>query len=252
METPRPNLKGVNGGAGHGGGDRREAPTAIELTRCRNADGALSKRIKLGPDDKLVSTLAANMVRSSMERMPLDDWRQFAEILEQTPSDVAYTLGRLRPDLPDRVPLAIKGKAGADPAKGAPRSRESFTYTAGAPGLALIDFDVNETPVKVRASIDAKGGFLGEHDYLLVLDAADVKRCLIRFTPAPGRMASAGICSARTARCFSGRSSIAAPPRPSGYASRRRRNFRRRWRNGDQSPKSTTARNSTARRYALN
>ncbi len=76
MKTPRPSHKATNGG-GHAGADHpgaSHAPlTAIELTRCRNADGALSKRIRLGPDGKLVSTPAANMVRGSMERMPLDD-----------------------------------------------------------------------------------------------------------------------------------------------------------------------------------
>jgi hypothetical protein len=42
-----------------------------------------------------------------MERLCLEDWRDFAGIIEDTPTNVAYVLGCLNPNQPNSVHLVM-------------------------------------------------------------------------------------------------------------------------------------------------
>ena len=153
------------------------------------------------------------MAREMAERLPLSDWRQFADILAQTPRNTAYALGRLREDFPDGIKIVVLDDQTADLAEGAARSKENISYEQGRSGFVLLDHDAKGMPAAVRAKIDELGGFLaalehicpgltaagyirrlstssgvyredtgetfqklGEHVYLLAKDGADSKR----------------------------------------------------------------------------
>ena len=150
-------------------GDISAAPetTAIELVRVTKDRGPLTKRISLGDDGKLVSDASqCQMARGVMERLRLVDWRDFAKLLDQTPRDVAYILGRLHGDIAESVKIVPKGKESADLGKGAPRCAETIFYRQGQPGLVLLDHDTKGMPAAVKDRLDALGGFLGAVEHL--------------------------------------------------------------------------------------
>lgn len=217
MRQGEPARKGANGGdPSSSAGAAHETRTPVELVQFIKDRGPLTKRLSLDADGKLTADSSqCHMTRGVMARLPLNDWRDFADTLEQTPRNVAYALGRLREDLPDNVPLVVSGGQSADLAEGAPRSKETISYREEQPGLVLLDFDVKGMPAAVRAKLDALGGFLkalehicpgltaagyirrlstssgvyrtdtdeqfqkvGEHVYLLVIDGADARRFL--------------------------------------------------------------------------
>ncbi|WP_424361413.1 primase-helicase family protein [Methylocystis parvus] len=144
-----------------------ETLTAIELVRVTKDAGPLTKRISLGADGKLVSDSSqCQMARGDMERLRLPDWREFAKLLDQTPRNVAYSLGRLHDDIADSVRIVLLGEETAELSKGAPRSAKTISYRPGLPGLVLLDFDTKGMPAAVKDRLNALGGFLGALDHI--------------------------------------------------------------------------------------
>jgi hypothetical protein len=82
--------------------------TSIELVRLIKDQGPLTKRIHLKDGRVANDSKDCRMSRGIMERLCLADWRDFAGLIEQTPRNVAYALGRLRDDLPASVRLVVK------------------------------------------------------------------------------------------------------------------------------------------------
>ena len=74
-------------------------------------------------------------------------------------SDEAIALGRLRPDLPDRVEVTTKCKlnGGGRPDLIA-RTADYLVYPPGTPAVALIDFDKKGMPPAVAARLGEHGG----------------------------------------------------------------------------------------------
>ena len=167
MKTPQPTHKASNGS--HDGPSAAkddsagEAPVAIEITKFTKDKGPLTKRISLGADGKLVNDSGqCRMARGTAERLPLSDWRQFADILSRDAAQyrlrrsVAYA--RI---FPIGVKIVVLGDQSADLAEGAARSKDNIRYEPGRPGLALLDHDTKGMPTAVRAMIDEHGRLPG-------------------------------------------------------------------------------------------
>ena len=75
----------------------------LEITRFTKAEGPLTKRISLRDGKPESDGSACWMARGTMERLHLRQWRDFAEMIETTPRNVAYALGNPRNDIPDRL-----------------------------------------------------------------------------------------------------------------------------------------------------
>jgi hypothetical protein len=93
-----------------------------------------------------------------MHRMVLPDWRDYAAVSEETPSNVAYALGAIRGDLPATVRLVAKADLQSGQAGVAARTAGTIQYS-DQPGLVLLDFDIKAMPENVRAALLGLGGF---------------------------------------------------------------------------------------------
>src|SRR5262249_36283774 len=135
------------------------APALAEIAVVTKIGGPLTKRISLADNERLVSDgSACTMSRGSARRWRGDVY-EFAALLEQLASHQAITLGSLRPDLVDEVEILTKRKLnGADHSNLIARSQDYLTYRAGAPGLALIDFDLKGMPTDVAERVARYGG----------------------------------------------------------------------------------------------
>jgi hypothetical protein len=81
----------------------------IEITFFRKDNGLLTKTIHRGPDGRVViDSSECRMSSGQMERVILSDWRGMAQGLEHLPDNTAIALGRMRPDLLDKVFLTTK------------------------------------------------------------------------------------------------------------------------------------------------
>jgi hypothetical protein len=133
--------------------------TAMEITRFTKAGGPLTKRISLTDDGLLKSDgSACVMSRGVAERVEINNIAQFGELIGNLASDQAIALGRLRPELPDKVTIAtakaINGHVRPDMIA---RTAADIVYRQ-QPGLALIDFDTKGMPGEVGARLDDEGG----------------------------------------------------------------------------------------------
>ncbi|MEK4034040.1 primase-helicase family protein [Methylocystis sp. IM3] len=141
----------------------KSVPVSIEMVRFVKEGGPLTKKISLDADGELVSDGSqCRMCEGVQERLPLKDWREFAEILDKTPRDTAYGVGRLKEQFGDSVVVEVIGKV----TTGAARSKESISYREGEPAFALLDHDTKEMPDAVRERLDALGGLHGALDHI--------------------------------------------------------------------------------------
>src|SRR5580658_185728 len=86
-----------------------DGATAIEVTRLIKAGGSLTKKLHLTPDGRLANDSSeCRMAVGRMERIRLDDWRDFGALIEKTPRNTAWALGALRDGLPDATRLVLK------------------------------------------------------------------------------------------------------------------------------------------------
>ena len=135
--------------------------TGLEVAVLRKAGGLpLTKRITIRSDGSLISDgSACLMSHGTAYRFAFDDIAEFAKLIENFGPDQALTLGRLRPDLPNKVEVVTKRQLNGDtnPLVVA-RTREFFTYRPGQSALALIDYDTKGMPPSVAARIAELGG----------------------------------------------------------------------------------------------
>ena len=139
-------------------------PFGAEITVFQKSGGPLSKKIhlvngKLGNDDS-----ACSMLRGSARRVRVDlaDMAAFAGLISGFSSREAYAIGRLKPGLPDCVPIVTQNRLG-EAQKTAPstiaRSLDYLGLATGEPGVALIDIDLKGMAPAVRARIEGAGGY---------------------------------------------------------------------------------------------
>jgi hypothetical protein len=137
--------------------------TPFQIVGFAKDHGVLSKRISLR-DGKVVSDGSACVMSSGRAgRVVLNDLGSFATLIGSLQPHQAVALGRLNPELPDRVSVVTKrrlselnGEASADTIA---RIGEHISYVAGEPALALIDIDTKGMPEEVDQRITAAGGF---------------------------------------------------------------------------------------------
>ncbi len=196
-------------------GECRADLVPIELTKFTNTEGNLTKHIYKGPDGKIVKEPAGQIWRGNMSRLPLADWRDFAKVLEVTPSNVAYGVGAMREDLPDKATIVLKNDEKNSANGSAARTQGNIIYLRDKPAFVLCDFDTDEMPSSVKMRLDECGGFaaalekicpafantayitrastsanitdtetgatynsLGQHLFLVVKNGNDAERCL--------------------------------------------------------------------------
>jgi putative DNA primase/helicase len=135
-----------------------------EITVFQKSGGPLSKKIhlvngKLSNDDS-----ACSMLRGSARRVPLDlaNMAAFAGLISSFSSREAYAIGRLKPGLPDCVPIVTQNRLGeaqkTEPSTIA-RSLDFLGFAKGEPGVALIDIDLKGMAPAVSARIGEAGGY---------------------------------------------------------------------------------------------
>lgn len=132
--------------------------TPIEVVRFINDGGPLNKHIYI-KNGAPVSDSNGHMSRGKMERLPLTDWREFGALIEKTPKNAAFGLGRLRDDIPDSIPLVTKAKLTVTP--GAAARTQASVYYRDTPSLVLLDFDCKGMPPEVKQRLHECGGFVG-------------------------------------------------------------------------------------------
>jgi hypothetical protein len=131
------------------------------VTRLVKTGGPLTKKLHLTAHGALANDSSqCRMSKGLVERVRLDQWRDFAPLIEATPYNTAWALGSLRDCFPDGVRLVVKN----DPQAGKPgfiaRTAENFAYRPG-PAFVLLDCDAKGMPDTVRARVEALGGFVG-------------------------------------------------------------------------------------------
>jgi hypothetical protein len=138
------------------------APTAVEVTRLVKDGGPLTKRRHLAADGTLTNNSSqCCMAHGAIERVRLDDWRAFGPLIEATPYNAAWALGRLRDGVPDGARLVTKDDPRANEPGFVCRTAENFTYQPESPAFVLLDYDVKGLPADVKALLEALGGFIG-------------------------------------------------------------------------------------------
>ena len=140
----------------------RLADPNVSLTRIEKDKGPVTKRLTLTPDGKIESDGSQCWIAAGkMERLELDDWRDFATHIEATPRNVAFALGDLRPGLSSPVSLvSCKDCRSAEPGF-ATRTQGNIVYAPDAAGFLLLDYDTKGMPPEVKQRLQDEGGFLG-------------------------------------------------------------------------------------------
>ena len=134
----------------------------IELTRLIKANGPLTKKLHLTAGGKLDNdSTQCQMATGRIERIQLDDWREFGPLIEATPRNVAWALGSMLDGLPDTAHLTVKDDPQTGQSGFVARTADNFIYRPNRPAFILIDFDLKGMPDDVKARIEALGGFAG-------------------------------------------------------------------------------------------
>jgi hypothetical protein len=131
-----------------------------EITLLTKAGGPLTKRLALREDGTINADSSACLMPSGKaRRLPIADIAQFATVIGKLETDQAIALGRLRPGLPDQVPIVTKDKLNGGASSGViARTAGNLVYRKGDPAFALFDFDRKGMPGEVAAKLETVGG----------------------------------------------------------------------------------------------
>ena len=103
------------------------------------------------------------MSRGRAQRVRLGSVTEFSSLIGGLRSDQAIALGAVRSDLPDTVEITTAKRLMEMNGSAAPgtisRTAGHISYVAGAPALALLDYDTKGMPEAVASRIDGLGGF---------------------------------------------------------------------------------------------
>jgi len=135
----------------------------VNFSVLKKHGGALTKRISLGPEGRLISNGTACLMSRGLARRERADLPAFARLIAALEPCEAIALGSLRPDLPEHVEIATKACLdklnGVAPAGTVARTGDSFQYATGEPAFALLDVDTKGIPPAVRSRVNALGGY---------------------------------------------------------------------------------------------
>ena len=130
-----------------------------ELTVFTKSGGPLTKRISLMPDGSLKSDgSACVMAHGRARRANIASVLDLGALIEQLKPNEAIALGRLRPDLPDRVEVVTKRKLNGA-ANVIARTGADLVYCKAQTALALLDYDTKGMPGVVGAALQRCGGY---------------------------------------------------------------------------------------------
>jgi len=121
----------------------------IELTIFTNSGGVLCKSLRLNKAGALVTSPVAHMTHGSARRARIRDVKELAKVIETLAPSEAITLGRLHPDLPDKVKVTTKSKLNGKDGVIA-RDREHLIYEQGTAAFVLLDFDTKGKPASIN------------------------------------------------------------------------------------------------------
>ena len=134
--------------------------SVIEITVFRSANGPLTKRISIAGGKIKSDGSACRMVAGTARRVPLDSPASLAKLLENMPSKEAIALGRLRPDLADKVQVVLKKDLNGSTSRNViARTADYLSYAPGEPAYMLLDHDAKGMPVEIAAKVKEGGGF---------------------------------------------------------------------------------------------
>jgi hypothetical protein len=123
-----------------------------------NGDDCLSKRISLINGEPKSDGSACRMGRGVGKTVELNSLTAFAELISNTPSNSAISIGVAKGKEPGASYPVITQEAMRKPhsADAVARTLENFEFPRGA-GFLLADWDVKTAPAEVRAKITDKG-----------------------------------------------------------------------------------------------
>jgi uncharacterized protein DUF5906 len=149
--TPGEAHKLLGNGADH-------APAVAEITVLTKGKGVLSKRIELVGGKIANDGSACSMTWGSARRVQIDIHHiaTLAEIINKMTPRQAYSIGRLKGGLPDRVDIVTVEKLADNPGAIA-RSQDYFTFVGGEPAIALLDVDVKGVNEDAKRRIREQG-----------------------------------------------------------------------------------------------
>jgi len=143
----------------------------VEITRHEKEGGLVTKIIRLKDGRPHSDGSQCRIARGVSSRVRLPDWRDFAPMIEQTPGNVAYSLGRMRADRADKCQLftqrAVTETIIAQRADVTTRTKDMIEYEPGKAAFVLLDFDTKGMTGAARARLEELGGFLGALEMLL-------------------------------------------------------------------------------------
>ena len=132
-----------------GGRVEGEAVHQTEVTVFRSTDQPLGKTMKLDEHGKVVKTPDANMWQGFATRTPVNGGNELRQVILKIGKFEAFTLGRLRADLPDKVKVRTKEKLNGSTGVIA-RDRDHLPlYEEGCVQIVLLDYDTHDKPAKI-------------------------------------------------------------------------------------------------------
>ncbi len=147
------------------------AAVAVEVTRHEKESGPVSKQIALVDGKPKSDGSQCWISRGNSRRVRLPDWPEFAKLIEATPRNVAWSLGRMRADRADRCQLwkdsAAVQAAIAERADVVTRTKAMISYEPGRAAFVLLDFDTKGLSEVQMARLQDMGGFIGALGFLL-------------------------------------------------------------------------------------
>lgn len=171
-ETAKASVVTQSNGVAHTVANKTPANTnySVVVTRHKSDHGSVSKSLTF-KNAKLIASPTCQIWSGVSFRVALDDWRDFAKLIDQTPLDEAWSLGAMRADRADECEIFVKSawatKQMTRRADVITRSRDLIDYAPGALAFCLLDFDAGEMTPENRQRLDELGGWFGAMRALL-------------------------------------------------------------------------------------
>jgi hypothetical protein len=131
----------------------------IEVTVFRKANGILSKRIWWEAGKVKSDGSECRMSEGEGRRVKLNGIASLGDLIGSMRSNEALALGRLRADLPERVPIVTKAGMDHTATNGAiARSGEYLHFAPDHPAYMLLDHDSKGMPNEIADKLKKAGG----------------------------------------------------------------------------------------------
>jgi hypothetical protein len=157
-------------------GDDDLRPTIAQITVFKKSAGPLTKSIHLVDGRISNDSSACSMAAGAARRVKIDlsAIAGLAELVNGLGAREAYSIGRIKDGLPDRVKIVRADKLAE--AKGDPsviaRTKDHLIFAAGAPAICLLDIDVRGVNEDARRRIAERGVWAALCDVIPALAGA--------------------------------------------------------------------------------